>query len=210
MCMPCGLHLDNCLAVPSCLVYSHLLLVLFALLFPQPSSQFLHFYFIFYFFKSFFFQGKNTLDKAVVSKLGIIVSVRPLNLACWLLYCFVSFLHGSSIFIQLQQWKWKLILNAVPETDCCNWGTDAHVSSVAQQLFTQAVYETVMVQKCGCACLFPGYFLMRESKQWHFCRSQRERYKAKMYQSKLRFGIISNLCRDYSAIDGLELWIVIL
>lgn len=77
MCAPSRLCLDNCLAVPSCLIYSHLLLVLFALFFPQSSSQFLHFYYNIYIF--FFFSKERTLWKKLLS--GIIISVRPLNLA---------------------------------------------------------------------------------------------------------------------------------
>ena len=60
------LCLDNCVAVPGCLVYFHLLLLVllhsFSFLILNP-----------------FFQGKITLKKAAVSKFVFVVSIRPLR-----------------------------------------------------------------------------------------------------------------------------------
>lgn len=94
------LCLENSLAVPSCCLCFHLLLLVllhtFSFLILDP-----------------FFQGKITLKKAAVSNFVFIILVRPLRsgklmLVC--IECFEFYLHGSTIFVQLQQWKWKLIV----------------------------------------------------------------------------------------------------
>lgn len=82
------LCLDNCLAVPGCLVYFHLLLLVllhsFSFLILNP-----------------FFQGKIILKKAAESKFVFIISVRPLRSGKLMPVCVVCFLFFLISMVQL-------------------------------------------------------------------------------------------------------------
>lgn len=105
------LCLDNCLAVPGCLVHFHLLLLVllhsFSFLILNP-----------------FFQEKITLKKAAVSKLVFIASVQPLRCGKLMSVCVVCFLFFLSpwlnYFCTTAAVEMKInSLNAGPETGCC-------------------------------------------------------------------------------------------